>query len=64
MILIDITEDGVCTSRDGLPNRRKPVLRDPRKGFNIGTPIENINVALDLLIPFRIPSYLYHTFAL
>ena len=29
MIPINITEDGVCTSRDGLSNRRKPVLRDP-----------------------------------
>ena len=28
MIPINITEDGVCTSEDGLPNRRKLVLRD------------------------------------
>ena len=39
MIPINITEDGVCTSEDGLPNRRKPDLRDPW-GFTIETPIE------------------------
>ena len=40
---------------DGLPNTTKPVLRDPLKAL---TPIENIKVALDLLITFRTPSYL------
>ena len=57
MIPINITEDGVCTSRDGLSNRRKPVLRDPPRLSTIGTPTENIKVALDLLTTFRTPSY-------
>ena len=29
MIPINIREDGICTSRDGLYNSRKPVLWDP-----------------------------------
>ena len=37
---------------------------ETHRGFTIGTPIENIKVALDLLITFRTPSYLYYTFAL
>ena len=39
MIPIKIPGDGLCPSRDGLPNRRKPDLRDPW-GFTIETPIE------------------------
>ena len=57
MIAINVTEDGVCTSRDGLSNRRKPVLWDPPRIYDIGTPTENIKVALDLLTTFRTPSY-------
>ena len=43
MIPINITEDGVCTSGDGLPNRRKPDLWD-LWGFTTGTPIEMLKL--------------------
>ena len=44
MIPINITEDGVCTSEDGLPNRRKPDLRDPWGFITIETPIEMLKL--------------------
>ena len=37
MIPINITEDGVCTYRDGLYNRRKPLLRDPSRLYHRNT---------------------------
>ena len=37
MIPINITEDGVYPSRDGLPNRRKPVLWDPPRIYDRNT---------------------------
>ena len=43
MIPIIIPGDGVCTSGDGLPDRKNPDLRDPW-GFTTGTPIEMLKL--------------------
>ena len=59
MIPINIPGDGVCTSRDGLPNQEETCTPGaPEALITIGTPTENIKVALDLLTTFRTPSYL------